>query len=139
VCTINLLAFQIEFALDSNCSRAQRLAAKAQIHAGISYFQDVGGKWLNAKWALRVIEWVVNKSGLNMSDTSLSDHRMSLSSVSSAPLQQSQTAAQNMTYPEVTGLPLDHFTGLPENWLQDMIDHFADAEPNEAIFGVFGA
>lgn len=69
VCASNLLAFQIEIALDTSTSFAEKMVAKARIHAILTYLDSTGDRWCIAKWTYRVSEWVVRKAGLMLSES----------------------------------------------------------------------
>jgi hypothetical protein len=68
ICASNLLAFQIEVALDPTSSLTQKVTAKARIHAGLSYLRDVSKNWRIAKWTLRVSELVVHRACLSLTE-----------------------------------------------------------------------
>lgn len=68
MCALNLLAFQIEIALDQTNEQANKVAAKARIHACLSYLRAMSDSWRIAKWSLRVSEWVVRRAGLALTD-----------------------------------------------------------------------
>lgn len=70
VAACNLLAFQIEIALDDESTTAQKDLAKARIHATLAYFRDSSDIFPIAKWTLRVSEWVVKRAGLLMKNDS---------------------------------------------------------------------
>ncbi|KAH8595050.1 fungal-specific transcription factor domain-containing protein [Bisporella sp. PMI_857] len=64
ICATNLIAFEIELALDPATRGTQTLTAITQIQTGLSYFRDVEARWINARWAIRVLEWVIKRAGL---------------------------------------------------------------------------
>ena len=139
ICASNLLAFHIEIALDPATAFADKMVAKARIHALLTYLHDIGSRWCIAKWTSRVAEWVVRKAGLMLSAPSYNDRRES----TGLPQQQQRPSAtlQNQHFDNNEASVQEHLqfvegafafdvnTVLPDQWMQDFL--------GESFFGQF--
>lgn len=126
VCACNLLAFQIEIALDTECSPTRKLAAKARINALLPMFQDAGETWRIAKWTFKVSEWVVKRAGLLMGDAS--DQANNAYNQArprrdwNTSQQQDSGSSMLRNEPGLTnGAPFNIDDVLPDHWLQDFL------------------
>ncbi|CAH0050937.1 unnamed protein product [Clonostachys solani] len=149
VCTTQLLALQIETVLSPQCSRGTRHALKADINAMLAHLEDVKDCWLNAKWASRVFGWVVGRTGLSLREPELPRGSMASGPdgghLSSNVPGAGEQPSQNHPQPEYLndgyevgqgGAFFDPSEGLPETWLEDMMNSGILEEQDRAIFDV---
>ncbi|KAH7125996.1 fungal-specific transcription factor domain-containing protein [Dactylonectria macrodidyma] len=135
VCTTQLMALQIEMALDNDCGKAKKQALKAEIHVILSYLHEIEEKWMNAKWASRVFQWVVRHTGLLLSEPGgLSNPDEGYGNIRG---HQGQSHLDPIQYPNLATMePMEPF---PDNWLQDMINHGILGDQDQAMFEILGA
>lgn len=131
------MALQIETALSADCSRMQRETLKAEIHTVLTYLWEIEDTWLNAKWASRVFDCVVKRTGLSLSE--------SYPEGVGAPNEATINGARNNQglngeqQSEAVSYPLDYLEAFPDNWLQDIIDQGALNAQDHAMLEIFGA
>ncbi|RSL99816.1 hypothetical protein CEP52_009510 [Fusarium oligoseptatum] len=127
VCVTQLMALQIEMALEEGCPRGKKQALKAEIHIILSYCKDMEHKWMNAKWASTVFEWVARHTGmLLVGPSTLDSHNDRQHSGDDRFQNQGQLDLGDMS---------DLF---PDNWVQDMIDQGVLAHQDQAMFEILG-
>lgn len=136
----NLVAFQVEIALNPESSAAQKLSSKAQLHVGILYFRDAAKQWKSAKWASRVLEWVVEKAGLSLGSGDGS------SSVVSNPATHQNTDEATTIKMIQQPVPETLFTDasvsfeeLADNLFQGLLDDNVATSLEEDLYRLFGA
>ncbi|EXJ66163.1 uncharacterized protein A1O5_10779 [Cladophialophora psammophila CBS 110553] len=65
-CTSTLLALHIETALHQSASEEDRLAARIRIHQAQKYLRGLSDYWSSIKWAQRLFEVIVSRTGLSL-------------------------------------------------------------------------
>lgn len=131
ICTYQSLGFQLEIALDPQIKPAERLAARTQIHVGLSNLSSSGDRWLNAKWACRTFEDVIKRSGLSLT---LEEENMQYS-----PGRAAWCSAGNHTFGmnDHNGSQGDP-EGIHGNWLEGLLTDNLLNGMDEGLFNVIG-
>lgn len=136
----NLVAFQVEVALNPESSASQKLSSKASIHVGLLYFRDAGKQWKSAKWASRVLEFVVERTGLSLS-TTVDNPRLAPEPFAEAP-----TDAKERVKKQAEPLPESlskeasvSVEDLADSLLQGFLDDNVAASLEDDLFRLFGA
>jgi hypothetical protein len=147
VCASNLLAFQIEVALDVSTAFTERLVARVRIQALLKYLQEVGLRWCIAKWTSRVYELVVRRAGLMLADTesqgNIRPNNITAQHEPLQPLPNSDFSGQQISdFPfepnpgsNVNGISFDVDQLLPDLWMQDFVGESFFGQINDSIFG----
>jgi hypothetical protein len=132
VCVCNLLAFQIEIALDVESTASRKLTATARINALLPFFQEAGGSWRIAKWTFKVSEWVVKRAGLLMqvnpdptNDEQHQNHRRRDWNPGQQQDNNSQFTRLDPSISNEVAFSIDDV--LPDHWVQDFL--------GESLFG----
>jgi len=63
-CVSTLLALHIEIALNHNTTPEDRLSTQGRIHNELKYLRNLSEFWSSFKWALRLFEVIVSRTGL---------------------------------------------------------------------------
>ncbi|KIW78553.1 hypothetical protein Z517_08391 [Fonsecaea pedrosoi CBS 271.37] len=68
-CVSAVLALHIESALQPNISPGQKFVTRARIHTGLTYMRETCEYWGALKWTLRMLEVIVEQTGLSATPT----------------------------------------------------------------------
>jgi len=109
---------------------------------GLAYFRDMASRWMNARWAYRVLDWVVKRAGLAMSECMGTDARCfsGRQGVDERVVQEGEVQENigHVNFMMLGGIETGS-DGQVDSSLQSLLEENAFEGFDEHLFGLFGA
>ena len=139
-CASTVIAMHLESALSPGSTDTQRQLSRTSIHGGLAYLRACLPYWDSVRWSLRMLDVIVSKSRLSLTDpkpqtTSLSSSHGRPRETTTATNGTRSPASSSVVAPETTDSPPvppesdPARTSLPFNFTSGAMEHGFSFEP----------